>query len=363
MTVLQDGNVLTIGESFSGGRGNKSGEIFDVRTRTWRRMDGIVSGGSMLTNDARGIYRADNHMWLFTAPNGKVFHAGPSKHMHWITTSGKGSVRDSVVRGNDDDAMNGNAVMYDVGKILTLGGAADYDKVEASNRAYVIDINNENNVRVQQTGSMAYRRSFSSSVVLPTGHVVVVGGMPVATIFSDRDAVLMAEMWDPSTGRFTKIGNMDIARTYHSIALLLKDGRVLATGGGLCGGCSVNHADAEILTPPYLLNADGSPKSRPVIRRAPNTVAIGSQFRIYLDSTAPHTFAMVRTGASTHSVNNDNRRIPLKVAKKDGGIFLLNVPNKSSIALPGNYFVFAINSAGVPSIAASISVEIRWHIN
>lgn len=37
-------------------------------------------------------------------------------------------------------------------------------------------------------------------------------------------------------------------------------------GGGLCGGgCAVNHLDAEMYSPGYLFNADGSPAPRPTI--------------------------------------------------------------------------------------------------
>lgn len=57
----------------------------------------------------------DNHAWLFLAPNGDIFHAGPSRQMHWVTVNGNGSVRGAGSRGNDDDAMNGNAMMFDIG--------------------------------------------------------------------------------------------------------------------------------------------------------------------------------------------------------------------------------------------------------
>ena len=35
-------------------------------------------------------------------------------------------------------------------------------------------------------------------------------------------------------------------RNYHSVALLLPDGRVFSGGGGLCGPCATNHPDAQI---------------------------------------------------------------------------------------------------------------------
>jgi hypothetical protein len=38
----------------------------------------------------------------------RFFHAGPSQHMHWITTAGNGSITASLFNVDDDaDAMNG----------------------------------------------------------------------------------------------------------------------------------------------------------------------------------------------------------------------------------------------------------------
>ena len=49
--------------------------------------------------------------------------------MNWYDTGGQGSVHPAGLRGNDADAMNGNAIMYDAGQglILTIGGAPNYD--------------------------------------------------------------------------------------------------------------------------------------------------------------------------------------------------------------------------------------------
>ena len=74
-----------------------------------------------------GIYRADNHAWLFSWSDGMVLQAGPSKAMNWFNTMGAGSTVAGWRRGRDNDAMNGNAVMYDAGKILTIGGSASYE--------------------------------------------------------------------------------------------------------------------------------------------------------------------------------------------------------------------------------------------
>ena len=72
VTVLADGNVLNFGGSWSGARGGKNAEIFDMKTRKWTIKNGITPTGSVLTSDPKGVYRSDNHFWMFTAPNKKV---------------------------------------------------------------------------------------------------------------------------------------------------------------------------------------------------------------------------------------------------------------------------------------------------
>ena len=54
--------------------------------------------------------------------------AGPSKAMNWYDTNGQGATHAAGPRANDQDSMNGNAVMYDTvqGLILTVGGAPSY---------------------------------------------------------------------------------------------------------------------------------------------------------------------------------------------------------------------------------------------
>ena len=185
MTMLQDGSVFTVGGSWSGGKGNKYGEVWDYGMESWH-MKVRIDAANLVTADAAGVYRADNHMWLFTAPNGMVFHAGPSRVMHWIDTSGSGQITPSLIRGLDDDSMNGNAVMYDIGKILKVGGARNYDDGPATNQSYVIDLNGPVGTEtVTRTGDLNIPRTLCNTVVLPNGQVVVIGGMTQTRLFSD----------------------------------------------------------------------------------------------------------------------------------------------------------------------------------
>jgi galactose oxidase len=319
----------------------------------WRTLPNVLSD-NILTNDPRGEYVGDNHSWLFAAPGGKVFHAGPSRQMNWISTTGNGSITSAGLRSDSPDAMNGDAVMYDVGKILTVGGATAYTAAPGTARAYTIDINN--GVKVTRTADLAFARSFANGVALPDGQVFVVGGQAVASSFNDTTARMAPEIWNPATGKWTTMASMAIPRTYHSVALLLPDGRVFVGGGGLCGNCTTNHLDGEIFTPPYLLNPDGSARTRPSIVTAPATAAAGATIKV--TTGAPVTnYSLMRMSTVTHSVNTDQRRIPLTAISVSGNTASLKLPADRGVLVPGSYLLFAVDSKGVPSVASTIRIN------
>jgi galactose oxidase len=94
--------------------------------------------------------------------------------MNWYTPVGYGGIYAAGERGNDPDAMNGNAVMYDVmaGKILAVGGATSYQDVQATSNTHIITIGEPNTTAsVVQTASMANARAFANSIALPDGTV------------------------------------------------------------------------------------------------------------------------------------------------------------------------------------------------
>ena len=101
--TASDGRTFTIGGSWSGGYGGKNGEIYDPSKNTWTLLSGCPVA-PMLTADAAGIYRADNHAWLFGWKNNSVFQAGPSKAMNWYGLTGSGSQTAAGTRGDDSDA-------------------------------------------------------------------------------------------------------------------------------------------------------------------------------------------------------------------------------------------------------------------
>ena len=64
-----------------------------------------------------------------------------------------------------------------------------------------------------------------TATLLPNGNVLVAGGFDAGF-----NILATAEVFDPTSGRFTSTSTMSDARAFH-IATLLRNGNVLLTGG------------------------------------------------------------------------------------------------------------------------------------
>ncbi|WP_423998854.1 PKD domain-containing protein [Maribacter sp. IgM3_T14_3] len=383
-TTLSNGAVFTVGGSWSGGAGNNGGKAAELWTPEsgWVNLPNITGESlytaSDLAKEQQGLYRVDNHVWLWPAPNGKLFHAGPGELMHWIDpdVSG-GDITGAGFRSNDTYSMKGTTVMFDVGKILKVGGAESYGAssitdTPAKNNSFVIDINVPygTNANVISAGNLALSRTMHNSTVLPNGQVLVTGGLGRGAVFTDIDARYEAELYTPSPsggpGTWETVADMAEARTYHSVAILMTDGRVFVGGGGLCDGTldCVNHFSAEIYSPPYLFNSADMLAARPSITSITgNTLGTGpynnNPMAAYGDILAINTdvavesFSLVRFSAATHSTNNEQRRIPLTTTP--GTSHNLTIPN-SNLLPPGYYMLFAIDANGTPSVSRTIRI-------
>ncbi|KAH8592804.1 kelch domain-containing protein [Bisporella sp. PMI_857] len=366
--TLSDGQVFTIGGSYSGGYGGKNGEIYNPSTNAWTLLPS-ASVDAMLTDDHEGIWREDNHGWLFGWTNRSVFQAGPSRKQHWYGTTGSGSVLEAGTR-DDDDAMCGVNVMYDVGKILSTGGAPDYDNSAGITRTHITTITTPfQPAVVERVQDMAAPRAYGNGVVLPDGSVLVTGGQKTAHVFTDTDGILAAEIFNPTTKTWTQLALAAVARNYHAISILLPDGTVFSGGGGLCyvglpgssdANCNlaVNHADGQIFTPPYLFNADNTLAARPAISSlASHQVAVGGTLTVTMSTTATGVkFSLLRLGSCTHSINSDQRRVPVSNSAQSGTTYVLQLERDSGILIPGYYYLFALSAAGVPSVAKTVQI-------
>ena len=133
---------------------------------------------------------------------------------------------------------------------------------------------------------MANGRRQHNLTVLADGSVLATGGNSSGAGLVDlANGVYAAERWNPATGAWTTLAAESVTRQYHSTALLLADGRVLSSGGGICGTCDqVRYLakNAQVFTPPYLFRTDGSGElaARPQIAAAPAAASYGLPFQI-----------------------------------------------------------------------------------
>lgn len=362
--------------------GDRNGETYDPEKDVWTILNGVKSEDIQTTEDWEKDYRADNHVWLMGWRNNSIFHAGPAKEMHWITPTGNGAVQSAGKRGVVDntpiihDRMCGVAAMYDAveGKILSAGGAPSYNYKDgdgyirgekATTNAYVITLdqpNDEVDVKIAGDGGMHFARSFAHAVILPNGETLIVGGQEEPRVFTEHTPQLTPEIYSPTKDVWTKVAPNTVPRAYHSFALLLRDATVLVGGGGLTIQLPVNHFDAQIYIPQYLLTENGERAKRPIITKTSEAgVLPGGNFTITTDSEVVSA-SLVRYGGATHSLNNDQRRIPLTLRDSSAPFnYFVSIPADGGVAIPGYYMLFVLDAQGVPSEAKNVKILIAPH--
>jgi Galactose oxidase-like, Early set domain/Bacterial Ig domain len=290
--------------------------------------------------------------WLDVAPNGLAFYSGPDQTLRTLNTAGTGAWQAFAQR----DSINrdyGSHAVYDIGKVLVAGGGP------STKTAVVIDLNGAT-PQVSATAPMAFGRRQHNLTVLADGTVLASGGNSSGASLVDLNAgVYPAELWSPVTGQWRTLAAMQVTRQYHSSALLLPDGRVLSSGGGICGTCDqVGYLakNAEIFSPPYLFQADGTPAPRPSIDAAPAQTSYAAP--MVITTGAPGSIrkvALVRLGAVTHSNNMEQRYVPLSFTVGATTI-TATAPANANVAPPGFYMLFIIDANGVPSVASMVNV-------
>lgn len=319
----------------------------------WQLLTGIDLTGALLSfglRDGAGLWPL-----LQLDPRGDVFLHGATPGMYRIEMAGLGQITSLGPHGADWFPDEGVSIMYREGKILVAGGSISVSNNASSPKAMVIDVNGPAPV-VTPAASMNSARQFHNEVMLPTGEVLVVGGNTNGVKFNDAAPVFQAEMWDPDANAWTLLNAQQIPRTYHSTALLLSDGRVLSAGGGLDGGNPpVNHWDGEVYSPPYLFAADGSLAPRPAITAGPDLLRNGGSYAFEASGDI-HRFSLVKLSATTHTMNTDSRFVPVPFSETEPGRFTLTMHANPNVLTPGYWMLFAVDSAGVPSVSKMVQV-------
>jgi FtsP/CotA-like multicopper oxidase with cupredoxin domain len=229
-------------------------------------------------------------------------------------------------------------------KVMVMGG---WNGSMSTADAHVIDTDLPNPTYVA-TASMARKRIHVNSVILPDRTVVATGGSEVSERFAT--ASLEAEIYDPSMGSWRTGAASQVPRMYHSIALLMPDGRVLTAGSN--PERRNDELRLEIYHPPYLFRGP-----RPCIDHVPSTVSLGERFTVH----TPHAhetrwLSLVRPMATTHSYDSDQRLVDLPFKHGRNCRLEARLPSNPNLVPPGYYMLFLVNNDGVPSVASWVRV-------
>jgi hypothetical protein len=248
-------------------------------------------------------------------------------------------------------------------QIMILGGGPeDQDgqpRQPATNRVNIVDLSAPN-PRYEATGALKLERMHVNAVLLPDRTVLATGGGVTreASVTGNVDPQQFrerfeAELYDLTSKQWGLTAKATVARLYHSVALLLPDGRVVTAGGNPDKGSQVpwlppdpfEEMRLEIYSPPYLFKGP-----RPVIQDAPQEVAYGATITIQTTRASQIRWVnLIRPGLTTHSFNGEQRLVDVPFSVNAGSL-KATVTGERNLAPPGWYMLFLTDNAGVPSV-------------
>lgn len=265
-------------------------------------------------------------------------------------------------------------------------GAEVFDHVAAPGDARTADIldTSVDPPNWSAAPTMNFGHTNGHCVLLPDESVLICGGhnrykwLPSGT--GGMQQTLEAELFTPGPGggfaRLTPTtaepnDRMHVPRMYHSVALLLPDGRVWVAGGANPNAFEptltypvgwtkpsygpsmpLNDKTWEFFEPPYFFKPDraSQPEIDDVVRGGSTTrrIKYGSAFKIKtMQAASIDRVAIMRPGAPTHHTDTEQRYVRLQFTK---GTNELNVTMESDKkkAPPGFYMLWIIDSSKRP---------------
>jgi hypothetical protein len=313
----------------------------------------VLPGGFLFVHRKRHaeIFDLDTEDWL-RAPDGTRL-SFRTNHEGTRTYPGQGCCVPLTIDPTDTDRT----------AVLVIGGskvlAPDKDS-ETTNSVEIFEFfrSNPTTSRWRQIAPLPDRRFMCDGVLLADGSIFVTNGAEFGTADENSSNRTASYIFEPWNAVWQQVEDSPRMRTYHSVALLMPDGRVIV--GGSTGHDLLFHRGDEfrldIFTPPYLTRGP-----RPTILEAPDQVEYGEEFEISVGTFSAKQIlqvVLIRPGSTTHSNNMDQRRVMLPILERSGSTVRVAAPVELSVAPRGFYMLFVLNQFGVPSVATF--VRLGW---
>jgi hypothetical protein len=383
-TALPDGRILILsGTNEGGGVGGSAAITLNTRVETFSAEEGLrqvatlpepehhhAAGGSMPGKQDSG--GGDHHDFLSEYPRmhvlplsdadrqahpaGRVFCSGygPETRMLDIATW----EWSDVATLNFGTRHDGCCVLLPLrppdyrARVLAFGGLKDAAvSLSATDTAEWIDLG-QTPPAWEYVAPLRHKRVNACAIILPDGKVLAVGGNSTAQF---EDSVYDAEVFDPNLGTWSLAARMTVPRGYHSTALLLPDGRVLACGSTPYGNYELR---MEVYSPYYLFKGP-----RPIIKSVPShSISYGQSFEVTYDANgagAIQSVVLIRPGATTHAFDMEQRYVALTFERQADTRLTVEAPRDQHVAPPGYYMLFILSENDVPSEAKFVHLAVR----
>ena len=286
-TLLPNGQVLVAGGSGGGSNALASAELYNPATGTWSVTGSMRKGRSGLNGAGASATLLPDGQVLIAGGEDANFNLLSSAELYNPAT-GKFTPTGSMTTGR----VGQSATLLNNGQVLIAGGGGTATELynpatgKFTPTGSMISAHGDNvgtllpggDVLVTgkaQTFAELYDpatgqwsnasaglpaclsnqecRQFSTATLLPTGNVLLAGGL--VGLISNPQTTATAMLYHPGTGTWTSTGSMTTGRE-NQTATLLQDGQVLMAGGTLFDHPSVGHpgvlqflASAELYTP------------------------------------------------------------------------------------------------------------------
>jgi N-acetylneuraminic acid mutarotase len=226
MTVLATGQVLVTGGYDAAGVANA--ELYNPVTGQWR----VTGSPAVARWDHSAILLANNRVLIVAGLSGAGGGTASATAELYDPAGGTWSASGSLATAR----YYNTATLLPNGKVLVAGGTSNGSSAISSCELYDPTLGTWS-----ATGNLGTARAYHTATLLPNGKVLVVGGtgaLPVPAL----SVLASAEIYNPATGTWTPVANLNGGRLNHS-ATLLNTGSVLVTGGSTGGGAAVATAE------------------------------------------------------------------------------------------------------------------------
>ncbi|MFI7601683.1 galactose oxidase-like domain-containing protein [Actinoplanes sp. NPDC049681] len=341
LTALPDGRILAVSGLDETSRLNVVPEIYTDGSG-WNALPRSPSNWPMYAH-------------LFVLADGRIYYSGGQyggnngvRPALWDLAAG--TVTDVAGVLPDPGRRNQAASVLlppaqDQRVMLIGGGPSDmHDETGATATTAIADLSGPAPA-VTAAAPLAMRRMHLCATLLPDRTVLVNGGAMMEE--SGVDATLEAEIYHPDPaggpGRWTMAAASRVPRLYHSVALLMPDGRVITAGSNPAR--RTEELRIEVYWPPYLFAGE-----RPACVPSRTELDHGGSLTVATpDPDGVASACLMRPGATTHSMDGEQRLVDLPHRVAGPGELVLDLPSSPGIAPPGWYLLFLVGAAGVPS--------------